>query len=178
MSHKFESHDEVPLIRQAFYYLIEIADGREEWFRLHTDANKRVIKIIKNKKLKLKPYKLEYFRLNGKKVKLRKQKIQSRVVHMVKLPEEASAVEYCFTMYEMIDGVYASTIGRFAKQFSFSIQKYHDLDYEFTSLGGLPQLEPVRREPFEDVDGINLSNLCFPDQGYQIQWYPRDGRNN
>jgi hypothetical protein len=47
------------------------------------------------------------------------------------------------------------------------------VNYNFFPIGGFPNLQPKEHAVF-DYHEIELDELCFPDQGYMIQWFLPD----
>jgi predicted phosphodiesterase len=169
--HELRDIGNTKLLVNEVAHKIVVAPGDASPFRVTSFANKRVLALIEGGGRNIKPYELDYFRLNGRD---RRPAVADdlRFTYDVTLPSERTTIEYRFKLLEATEGVYDTVLGHFARNFKLTFQREKSLSYELAALGGLRARRPDDGGPIKNTMVIECDGLCYPNQGYTMHWYP------
>jgi predicted phosphodiesterase len=173
IKHHLEKHGEIELVRHEVRYQIRVAEGLPDRFGISTEADCQVVQLAEAGNTNVTPLVVHHFRVNGAACQPA-QKTSNTVLYSLDLPNTNTHIDYKYTLYLRPDGVYLFNMTRFTHGFKLRFQRDSQLAYDFTPIGGFPQTVPQRNEMFE-IDEMQVSDLCHPDQGYLIQWFRPGG---
>jgi hypothetical protein len=135
-------------------------------------SSPRVAKLIDGGKVSIEPYELGHFKIDGKELGLTPTVDPSgNILYKITLPQGQVYIDFWFTQHEMPDGAYKINVGRFTRRFKLTFVEENQLEYDYTPLGGFPEMKPEPHR-FLQMKRMETSELCFPDQGYMIEWHP------
>jgi len=173
INHTLEDHKDISLVESKVHYKIKVAPGPREPYRLCLFADSQVARLNKEGRVSIKPYDVEYFTVDGQDVAATSTttRPEDGTWYETQLNEEQALIEFLYTQWQMLHGVYVVTVGQFTRHFKLTFVEEKRLEYEFLPLGGFPQIRPMPNPVCEFKQMIN-SELCNPHQGYLIQWNP------
>jgi predicted phosphodiesterase len=172
IKHTLENHNGVKLVRHDVLHKIQISPGEEETFVIETFSDGRVVRLVEAGKVNIEPYELSYFKVGGK-ASGASEVQKSRIFFTAELDEGKVLIEYKYRLYLKPDDLYVLRLGRFTKNFRLRFKTDNNLEYDFAPLGGLRPAELRKHDFFESYE-MEISDLCFPDQGYLIRWFLPD----
>jgi len=168
IKHHLEEQGGIQLVRHEVNYRIRVASGDPERFGIATNADSQVVALAKTGRITVKPLAVQHFKVDGE-PQPPSETNPNDVTYWVDLPNTAARIDYKYTQFLRADGVYLLNMTRFTHRFKLRFQKDSKLEYDFTPIGGFPRTVPKKDDLFE-IDEMQVSDLCHPDQGYLIQW--------
>ena len=172
INHTLEEINGFKLLRHEMYYSFKISQGDLEEFVWETYSDDRVSNIIDKFNLNILPLKYAFFEVNGKNIEPHLS-THRKLMFKFNLDNNEVNVRYKYILYLRTDDIYKINLGRFTKKFCMSFKVDNYVNYNFFPIGGFPDLQPSQHEVLRHHQ-IEVNELCFPDQGYLMQWYIPD----
>jgi predicted phosphodiesterase len=170
---KVQTQDGARVVRQEIYHKVELADGEPETFtaEVKLSGNNWVVCPATRPDAGDPPDDLSFFKLNRQRVdafEVQKNKIS----YAIELGGGKATIEYRYVLRMSTDDFFVLLLKRFTKHFRLIVEKDSELTYEFVKLGDIPARQQYVFSNTSDWYETS-GELCRPEQGFIIQWYPR-----
>jgi predicted phosphodiesterase len=96
----------------------------------------------------------------------------NRMSGYLQLEAEDREVTYEYKILECMDGTWYFNLRRFVDKVSFSFKRAPEVDYEYLSTGGFPEVK-LREDGLLGIERMDSDYGHLPDEGAIVQWYQR-----
>jgi 3',5'-cyclic AMP phosphodiesterase CpdA len=163
--------DGQPFIRQRVEHNLDVRDGFPEDFGFETEVEEMIVEHP-NAKVSSQAYKVIDLDRRIKNAGPKSgAKPRIKYAYTCRLKAGQQKIVYAYEQLDLPRSFYYVSVSRFTEQFRLTLQKAEGYKYTFDSIGGFPELQPVKQNAFE-TSKLETNEMILPSQGCLIKWRP------
>jgi predicted MPP superfamily phosphohydrolase len=171
ISHVPVTIDGERFIRQSVEHKVTVRSGQPENLTFSTQVEEMIVSHP-NAKISSRAYKLMAL---DPRMKSTGPGSAAHPVHKYsysgRLEADQQKIVYAYEQLDLPSNFYYASVSRFTEQFKLTLKKAKGYEYFFLSIGGFPELQPVKDNVLK-TSKLETNEMILPSQGYLIQWRP------